>query len=132
MHRLATIDVAMEGDVLVATIDRPGSELNAIDGQLHADLASFFAALKRERGARAAPDHRLYYRLLGGPQHPAGLEHGGRAALLSRGRAHPAIGFIRLDPRGWARTAAGTPATAARWRPRSPRRRPSPRQRGSD
>ena len=54
MHRLATIDVAMEGDVLVATIDRPGSELNAIDGQLHADLASFFAALKRERGARAA------------------------------------------------------------------------------
>jgi enoyl-CoA hydratase len=54
VDRLATIDVAMEGDVLVATIDRPGSDLNAIDDQLHADLAAFFAALKRERGARAA------------------------------------------------------------------------------
>ena len=32
----------------------PGSDLNAVDDQLHADLASFFAALKRERGARAA------------------------------------------------------------------------------
>jgi enoyl-CoA hydratase len=44
----------MEGDVLVATIDRPGSDLNAVDGQLHGDLASFFATLKRESRARAA------------------------------------------------------------------------------
>lgn len=54
MDSLATIGVAVEGDVLVATIDRAGSDLNAVDDQLHADLASFFAALKRERGARAA------------------------------------------------------------------------------
>ena len=53
MYGLATIGVAREGDVLVATIDRPGSELNAVDGQLHADLAALFARLKRESAARA-------------------------------------------------------------------------------
>ncbi len=53
MDSLATIDVAMDGDVLVAKIDRAGSDLNAVDDQLHADLAAFFAALKRERRARA-------------------------------------------------------------------------------
>ena len=53
MYGLATIGVTLEGDVLVATIDRPGSELNAVDGQLHADLASLFAHLKRESAARA-------------------------------------------------------------------------------
>ena len=40
------------GRRLVATIDRPGSELNAVDGQLHADLAALFARLK-ESAARA-------------------------------------------------------------------------------
>jgi len=53
MYGLATIGVAVEGEVLVATIDRPGSELNAVDGQLHADLAALFARLKRESAARA-------------------------------------------------------------------------------
>jgi enoyl-CoA hydratase/carnithine racemase len=53
VYGLATIGVAREGDVLVATIDRPGSELNAVDGQLHADLAALFARLKRESAARA-------------------------------------------------------------------------------
>jgi enoyl-CoA hydratase/carnithine racemase len=53
VYGLATIGVAREGDVLVATIDRPGSELNAVDGQLHADLAALFARLKRESTARA-------------------------------------------------------------------------------
>ena len=41
------------GDVLEVTIDRPGSELNAIDGTLHAELARLFRELKREREARA-------------------------------------------------------------------------------
>ena len=53
MYGLATIGVVAEGDVLVATIDRPGSDLNAVDGQLHADLAALFARLKRESAARA-------------------------------------------------------------------------------
>jgi enoyl-CoA hydratase len=42
-----------EGDVLVATIDRPGSDLNAIDETLHGELAELFRALKREDEARA-------------------------------------------------------------------------------
>ena len=41
------------GDVLEATIDRPGSELNTIDGSLHNELARLFRELKREREARA-------------------------------------------------------------------------------
>ena len=53
MYGLATIGVVAEGDVLVATIDRPGSDLNAVDGELHADLAALFARLKRESAARA-------------------------------------------------------------------------------
>ena len=53
MYGLSTIGVALEGDVLVATIDRPDSELNAVDDQLHADLATLFSLLKRERRARA-------------------------------------------------------------------------------
>ena len=53
MYGLATIGVVAEGDVLIATIDRPGSDLNAVDGQLHADLAALFARLKREAAARA-------------------------------------------------------------------------------
>jgi enoyl-CoA hydratase/carnithine racemase len=53
VYGLMTIGVALEGEVLVAAIDRPGSELNAVDGQLHADLAALFARLKRESSARA-------------------------------------------------------------------------------
>lgn len=41
------------GDVLVVTIDRPDSELNAVNGELHADLARCMAALREERDARA-------------------------------------------------------------------------------
>jgi len=40
------------GDVLVVTIDRPDSDLNAVNGELHADLARCMAAL------RTAPDVR--------------------------------------------------------------------------
>ena len=41
------------GDVLVCTLDRDGSDFNAIDGQLHLDLAELMRALKTERSARA-------------------------------------------------------------------------------
>lgn len=51
--RFDTIDIARDGDVLIATIAHPDSELNAVDARLHHDLTSLFAALKRERGARA-------------------------------------------------------------------------------
>lgn len=50
---LATIGIEREGDVLVATIDRPGSELNAVDHALHHDLGELMRRLKRERHARA-------------------------------------------------------------------------------
>ncbi len=39
--------------ILVVTIDRPGSELNAVDEQLHGELARLFRLLRRERSARA-------------------------------------------------------------------------------
>lgn len=47
------IHVERDGDVLVATIDRAGDDLNRVDGQLHDDLAALFPILKRERTARA-------------------------------------------------------------------------------
>ncbi len=50
---LATIRIEREGDVLVATIDRPGSDLNAVDATLHHDLGELMRRLKRERSARA-------------------------------------------------------------------------------
>jgi enoyl-CoA hydratase len=53
VYELATIRIVREGDLLIATIDRPGSDVNAVDGQLHADLAALFAGLKRESTARA-------------------------------------------------------------------------------
>jgi enoyl-CoA hydratase len=40
-------------DVLRITIAHPRSELNAVDAALHHDLTALFAALKRERDARA-------------------------------------------------------------------------------
>lgn len=39
--------------VLVITIDRPGSDLNSVDEALHSELAGLFRALRRERSARA-------------------------------------------------------------------------------
>ena len=41
------------GDVLRVTIDHPESELNAVDGLLHEELARLFRELKREDRARA-------------------------------------------------------------------------------
>jgi enoyl-CoA hydratase len=48
-----TIRVEPDGDVLVVTIDRPDSDLNAVDGRLHRDLAALMRLLKQEREARA-------------------------------------------------------------------------------
>ncbi len=42
----------VEGNVLVVTIDRPDSSLNAVDGTLHHELGELFALLKAERDAR--------------------------------------------------------------------------------
>ena len=50
---METIRVEREGDVLIATIDRPDSDLNAVDATLHADLATLFRSLRIERDARA-------------------------------------------------------------------------------
>ena len=46
---METIRLSRDGDVLVATIDHPRSDLNAVDGQLHADLAELFRMLRREQ-----------------------------------------------------------------------------------
>ncbi|MGI9577651.1 MAG: enoyl-CoA hydratase/isomerase family protein, partial [Microthrixaceae bacterium] len=40
-------------DMLVVTIDRPGSDLNSVDEALHSELARLFRCLRRERTARA-------------------------------------------------------------------------------
>jgi enoyl-CoA hydratase len=40
-------------DVLEVVIDRPGSDLNAVDGDLHHDLTHLFPRLQAERDARA-------------------------------------------------------------------------------
>ena len=50
---MEAIRVERHGDVLVCTIDRPGSDYNAIDAQLHDDLGELMRSLKRERSARA-------------------------------------------------------------------------------
>ena len=52
-HDFRTIDVEYDGDVLVVTIDHPQSEINAVDHDLHADLAALFPRLQAERTARA-------------------------------------------------------------------------------
>lgn len=52
-HDFSTIGFHRDGDVLVVTIDHPASELNAVDGDLHADLAALFPRLQAERDARA-------------------------------------------------------------------------------
>ena len=53
MESFETIRLEREGDVLVATIDRPGNDLNAVDATLHEELGGLFRLLKRERSARA-------------------------------------------------------------------------------
>lgn len=50
---LQSISVERDGLVLRAVIDRPGDDLNAVDGVVHADLAALFRALCDEREARA-------------------------------------------------------------------------------
>lgn len=42
----------LDGHVLVVTIDRPGSPLNAVDGQLHEELTRLFPLLPDEQEAR--------------------------------------------------------------------------------
>lgn len=42
-----------EGDVLEVVLDHPGSDLNAVDGTLHEELARLFPRLQAEREARA-------------------------------------------------------------------------------
>jgi len=42
-----------DGLVLRAILDRPGDDLNAVDGLLHSELAALFPALRQERDARA-------------------------------------------------------------------------------
>jgi enoyl-CoA hydratase len=48
-----TIRFERDGDVLIATIDRPDSDLNAVNEELHEDLTRLFRELKRETTARA-------------------------------------------------------------------------------
>lgn len=50
---LPNIRIERTGQILVATIDRPGSDLNAVDHGLHHDLAELMRRLRRERSARA-------------------------------------------------------------------------------
>jgi enoyl-CoA hydratase/carnithine racemase len=50
---LETVRFARDGAVLVATIDRPGDDLNRVDHAVHRDLAALSALLRNEREARA-------------------------------------------------------------------------------
>ncbi|MDQ3389954.1 MAG: enoyl-CoA hydratase-related protein [Actinomycetota bacterium] len=51
---METIGIERRGDVVVATIDHPGSDVNAVDAALHHDLGELFRMLKREDTGRAA------------------------------------------------------------------------------
>lgn len=53
MDEFETIRTARVGNVLVVTIDRPGSDLNAVNGTVHEELTALFRGLKQERSARA-------------------------------------------------------------------------------
>ena len=48
-----TLRFERRGDVLEITIDNPGSDMNVIDGTVHAELARVIRELRRERLARA-------------------------------------------------------------------------------
>jgi len=50
---LETVRFSRDGPVLVATIDRPGDDLNRVDHAVHRDLTTLFAVLRTEREARA-------------------------------------------------------------------------------
>lgn len=50
--RFQTLRIERRGFVLRVTLDRPGSELNTVDGRLHRELAELFAALRSESEAR--------------------------------------------------------------------------------
>lgn len=52
-HEFTCIDFERDGEVLVVTIDHPSSAINAVDHDLHADLAALFPRLQAERDARA-------------------------------------------------------------------------------
>lgn len=52
---METIRVERDGPVLVATIDHPGSERNAIDDTLHRELAELFRHLRRVQTEADAP-----------------------------------------------------------------------------
>lgn len=49
---METIRLERDGTTLVATIDHPGSAVNAVDQQLHDDVGELFRILKQERDAR--------------------------------------------------------------------------------
>jgi enoyl-CoA hydratase len=53
MNDFTTLRTERIDQVLKVTIDHPTSPLNAVDAQLHHDLTSLFAALRRETEARA-------------------------------------------------------------------------------
>jgi len=48
-----TIDVQRSGDLIIATIDHPGSPVNAVDAVLHREFGELFRTLKHESSARA-------------------------------------------------------------------------------
>jgi enoyl-CoA hydratase len=50
---MKSIRLERDGDIVVATIDRADSPLNAVDATLHAELAELFRTLKTEGEARA-------------------------------------------------------------------------------
>lgn len=50
---MESIRLEHDGDVLVATIDRPDSPMNAVDARLHTELGELFRELKTESNARA-------------------------------------------------------------------------------
>ncbi len=52
-HEFTCIDFERDGEVLVVTIDHPSSAINAVDHDLHVDLAALFPRLQAERDARA-------------------------------------------------------------------------------
>jgi enoyl-CoA hydratase len=84
-----TLRFERDGDVLVVTIDHPGSDLNAVDAALHHELAALFRGLRRERTARAV--------LLTG----AGRAFcaGGDLAWFPQLRTTEALDALRLDAR---------------------------------
>lgn len=51
---METIGIERRGDVVVATIDHPTSDVNAVDAALHHDLGELFRTFKRDDQARAA------------------------------------------------------------------------------